>query len=121
MNNLIRTLVLSLFSVSAIANQPVDDFSHISNAYVHDTQNSQASKVAKTEVEWIITTFQSCRWQLYQPKLDLQRYVFSFFDTSDQLMMSGQLVDSSIYMSAGEGIFVCAVPVSAAERIRQIQ
>lgn len=104
-----------------MANQPVDDFSHISSAYVHDTENSQASKVAKAEVEWIVATFQACSWQLYQPKLDLQRYVFSFFDGSDQLMMSGQLVDSNVFMSAGEGIFVCTVPVSAAERIRQIK
>lgn len=120
MNPLIRLLFLCVISPGAFANQPAD-FDGIATVFVHDTENAQASVIGKADIAWMIAEFQSCSWDAYQSRLALQRYVFSFFDRSDELMMSGQLVDSDIFMSAGEGVFVCAVSVDTAERIQRLQ
>ena len=107
---------------------PLDDssggssnFGDIAYAYVHDTQNSQASLIADNDAEWIIEILQACTWQMYMSRLEVQRYVMSFFDRSNQLVASGQLVESGLYLSAGEGILVCDVTAQTANRIRQMQ
>ena len=103
-----------------MASQP-SDFRDIAYTYVHDTQNSQASLVADDDTEWIIEILLACTWKMHEPRLQIQRYVMSFFDRSKQLVASGQLVETGLYLSAGEGILVCNVTEQTANRIRQIQ